>query len=256
MQENLEENQDQIVDENHLIKIRKEKLKELQNEGKDPFQITKYNRTHLSKDIIEKFDDLEGKDVVIAGRIMAKRIMGKASFCHVQDSEGRIQTYISKNDIGEEEYSLFKTYDIGDIVGIAGHVFKTKTGEISVHCKELTLLTKSLRTLPEKFHGLKDVELRYRQRYVDLIVNPEVKETFLMRTKIIKEVKRILDEKGFAEMETPILSTIAGGANARPFITHHNVLDIDMYLRIATEMHLKRLVVGGFDKVYELRKII
>ena len=255
MQENNTENQEQIVDENHLIKVRKEKLEAYKQEGKDPFQSTKYNRTHTSKDVKAQYEELEGKDVVIAGRIMGKRVMGKASFCHIQDGEGKLQSYVSLNDLGEESYKDFKTYDVGDIIGIKGFVFKTKTEEISVHAKEVTLLTKSLRPLPEKFHGLKDTELRYRQRYVDLIMNPEVKETFITRTKIIKEIKRILDEKGYMEAETPVLNTVLGGANARPFVTHHNTLDMDMYLRIATELHLKRLIVGGFDKVYEMGRL-
>ena len=248
-------NNEQMLDENHLITIRKEKLEELRKQDKDPFKITKFNRTHTSEQIKENFEELEEKDVTIAGRIMAKRIMGKASFCHIQDMQGRIQSYVSLNDLGEESYKAFKTYDIGDIVGITGFVFKTKTGEISVHAKEMTLLTKSLRPLPEKFHGLKDTELRYRQRYVDLIMNPEVKETFLIRSKIIKEIKNVLDSKGYVEVETPILNTVAGGAAARPFITHHNTLDMDMYLRIANELYLKRLIVGGFDKVYELGRM-
>ena len=248
----MEENQE--LDMDHLMQVRREKLDKLRAEGKDPFQITKFNRTHTTKQIIDNYDELEGKDVTIAGRLMAKRIMGKASFCHVQDGEGKIQSYVSINDWGEESYKQFKEDDIGDIIGITGFVFKTRTGEISIHAKEVTLLTKSLKPLPEKFHGLKDTDLRYRQRYVDLIVNPEVKETFIKRSMIIKELRNILDEKGYLEVETPILNNLITGDAARPFETHHNTLDIDMYLRIAPELNLKRLIVGGFDKVYEVCK--
>ena len=248
----MEENQE--LDMDHLMQVRREKLDKLREEGKDPFQITKFNRTHTTKQIRDNYDELEGKDVTIAGRLMAKRIMGKASFCHIQDGEGKIQSYVSINDLGEESYKQFKEDDIGDIIGITGFVFKTRTGEISIHAKEVTLLTKSLKPLPEKFHGLKDTDLRYRQRYVDLIVNPEVKDTFIKRSMIIKELRNILDEKGYLEVETPILNNLITGDAARPFETHHNTLDIDMYLRIAPELNLKRLIVGGFDKVYEVCK--
>ena len=235
-----------------LVEVRKDKLAELREKGKDPFEITKFDRTHTSKDVKDNYEELESKDVIIAGRIMGKRIMGKASFCHIQDMFGRLQLYVSTNDLGEEAYKEFKSYDIGDIIGVKGFVFKTKTEEISVHAKEITLLTKSLRPLPEKYHGLKDVDLRYRQRYVDMIMNPEVKDTFVLRSKIIKELRRILDDKGYIEVETPILTTVATGDAARPFITHHNTLNLDMYLRIAPELNLKRIIAGGIEKVYEI----
>ena len=239
-------NEETELDINHLMQIRREKLRELQEQGKNPFEITKFDRTNTAGEIKANYEEYEQKDVTVAGRIIAKRIMGKASFCTIQDSDEKIQSYVSINDLGEESYKAFKTYDIGDIVGITGFVFKTRTEEISVHAKEVTLLSKSLRPLPEKFHGLK---------YVDLIMNPEVKETFKKRSQIISEIRNILDEKGYLEVETPILNTISGGATARPFITHHNTLDIDMYLRIATELNLKRLIVGGYDKVYEMGRI-
>ena len=247
-------NQEKEQDLNQLMLVRREKLEKLQKEGKNPFEITKFNRTHTSKDIKDNYEELEGQDVTVAGRIMAKRIMGKASFCHIQDSNGKIQSYVSINELGEESYKAFKEDDIGDIIGITGFVFKTKTGEISVHAKEVTLLSKSLKPLPEKFHGLKDTDLRYRQRYLDLIVNPEVKETFIKRAEIIKEIRKFMNEKGYMEVETPILTTVATGDAAKPFITHHNTLDLEMYLRIAPELNLKRLIVGGFDKVFEIGK--
>ena len=254
MQESKNQNQEVELDENHLIQIRKDKLKELQEQGKDPFEITKFNRTNSAGEIKANYEKFENKDVTVAGRIIAKRIMGKASFCTIQDSDEKIQSYVSINDLGEESYKAFKTWDIGDIIGITGFVFKTRTEEISVHAKEVTLLSKSLRPLPEKFHGLKDTEIRYRQRYIDLIVNPEVRRTFELRSKIIKEVRKFMDGKGYMEVETPTLTTVATGDAARPFITHHNTLDLDMYLRIAPELNLKRLTVGGIDKVFEIGK--
>ena len=237
------------------IRIRREKLAQLQSEGQNPFEQTKFDVTKHSDEIKKEFETLENQDVAIAGRLMSKRIMGKASFCNIQDRNGTIQSYVSRNDIGDENYAAFKKFDIGDIVGIKGFVFKTKTGEISVHAKEVTLLSKSLQVLPEKFHGLKDQELRYRQRYIDLIVNPEVKDTFMKRSAIIKEIRNFLDNRGFLEVETPVLQSISGGAAARPFITHNNAMDIDMYLRIALELPLKRLIVGGFERVYEIGRV-
>lgn len=235
--------------------FRRDKLAALQAEGKDPFEIVKYDVTHHSSDIVNNFDELEGKEVTVAGRLMNKRVMGKASFINVQDRDGRLQGYISKNDVGEESYLAFKKFDIGDIVGVKGVVFRTQKGEISVRASEITLLSKSLKVLPEKFHGLNDQELRYRQRYLDLIMNPEVKDTFIKRSAVLREIRNYLDAKGFLEVETPVLQTIPGGAAARPFITHHNALDIDMYCRIALELPLKRLIVGGLERVYEIGRV-
>jgi len=238
-----------------LLRIRREKLFELQKAGKDPFTITKYVVSHHSDQIKDNFDAMEGKTVRVAGRLMSKRGMGKVSFCDLQDRTGRIQLYVRIDDVGEEALEAFKKYDIGDIVGVEGEVFRTKRGEISVKAKTITLLSKSLLPLPEKFHGLQDKELRYRQRYVDLIMNPEVKQNFIVRSQFVKHVRDFLDNRGYIEVETPVLNTISGGANARPFITHHNALNIDMYLRIATELPLKRLIVGGMDRVYDMGRI-
>ncbi|MER1993619.1 MAG: amino acid--tRNA ligase-related protein, partial [Eubacteriales bacterium] len=233
---------------NELLQIRRDKLAELQEAGKDPFVITKYDVTHHSSDIREKYDELEGKEVCIAGRMMSKRVMGKASFCHIQDLKGTIQCYVARDFVGEESYKDFKKMDIGDIIGLKGTVFTTKTGEISVHATELVLLSKSLQILPEKYHGLTNTDLRYRQRYVDLIMNPEVKDTFIKRSKIISTIRRYLDAQGFMEVETPMLVSNAGGAAARPFETHFNALDEDFKLRISLELYLKRLIVGGLER--------
>ena len=245
----------QEQDMNQLLKVRRDKLTELQENGKDPFQITKYDVTDHSVDIKENYDELEGKEVTVAGRMMFKRVMGKASFCNVQDLKGSIQAYVARDSIGEDSYKDFKKYDVGDILGIKGTVFKTKTGEISVHASEVTLLSKSLQILPEKYHGLTNTDIRYRQRYVDLIMNPEVKETFIKRSRIIKEIRNFLDERNFIEVETPMLVPNAGGAAARPFETHYNALDEDVKLRISLELYLKRLIVGGLERVYEIGRV-
>lgn len=238
-----------------LLKVRREKLAALQEAGKNPFEITKYDVTHHSTDVKDNFDELEGKTVSLAGRIMSKRVMGKASFCHIQDLKGTIQVYVARDNIGDDSYKDFKKYDMGDIVGVSGEVFKTKTGEISIHAVSVTLLSKSLQILPEKFHGLTNTDTRYRQRYVDLIMNEEVKDTFVKRSKVISSIRRYLDDHGFMEVETPILVQNAGGAAARPFDTHFNALDEDLHLRISLELYLKRLIVGGLEKVYEIGRV-
>ena len=242
-------------DLSEILKVRRDKLAALRAEGRDPFKETRFDVTHHAQDIKDNFDALEGSEVRVAGRLMSKRGMGKVSFCDLQDKSGRIQLYARKDEMDEEEYDRFKKYDIGDIVGVVGEVFRTQRGEMSVRAKKITLLSKSLRPLPEKYHGLTDKEARYRQRYVDLIINPESKRNFEIRSKFVAYLRRYLDSLGFMEVETPVLSPIAGGANARPFITHHNTLDIDMYMRIATELHLKRLIVGGMERVYEVGRI-
>ena len=242
-------------DINELLRVRRAKLAELQEKGKDPFKIMKYNVTNHSTDITGDYDNFEGKTVSVAGRIMTKRVMGKASFCNIRDLKGDIQIYVRKDDVGEEPYTDFKKFDIGDIIGVEGEVFKTHTGEISIKAKSIVLLSKSLQILPEKYHGLKDTDLRYRQRYVDLIVNPEVRETFIKRSMIIREIRNYLDSRNFIEVETPVLVPTAGGAAARPFYTHHNALDQDLSLRISLELYLKRLIVGGLERVYEIGRV-
>ncbi|OPX45381.1 lysine--tRNA ligase [Ruminiclostridium hungatei] len=255
-EENMQANQqNEEQDLSELLRIRRSKLKDLQDNNNDPFKIVKYDVQNSTKNILDNFEALEGQNTSIAGRVMSKRGMGKAGFCDLQDRDGRIQLYVRKDEVGEESYELFKKYDIGDIVGVKGEIFKTHMGQISIKVKEITLLSKSLLPLPEKWHGLKDTDLRYRQRYVDLIVNPEVKNTFILRSKIIKSIRKFLDDRGFLEVDTPLLNTIPGGATARPFVTHHNTLDIDMYLRIAPELYLKRLIVGGMEKVYEMGRM-
>lgn len=254
-EQNKQNQQPKEQDINQLLKVRREKLAALQEAGKDPFRITKFDVTHHSMDIKDNFEELEGKKVTVAGRIMSKRVMGKASFCNVQDLKGNIQSYVARDSVGEESYADFKKYDVGDIVGISGEVFKTKTEEISIHAENVTLLSKSLQILPEKYHGLTNTDIRYRQRYTDLIMNQEVKETFVKRSRIISSIRRFLDEQGFMEVETPMLVSNAGGAAARPFESHYNALDEDVKLRISLELPLKRLIVGGLEKVYEIGRV-
>jgi lysyl-tRNA synthetase class 2 len=254
-QNNQKNQNSQQQDVNQLLKVRREKLAALQEAGKDPFQITKFDVTHHSQDVKDNFDALEGKNVTIAGRMMFKRVMGKASFCNIQDLKGSIQCYVARDSIGEDAYADFKKYDVGDILGISGEVFRTKTGEMSIHAASVTLLSKSLQILPEKFHGLTDTDTRYRQRYVDLIMNAEVKDTFVKRSKVLSSIRRYLDDQGFMEVETPMLVSNAGGAAARPFETHFNALDEDLKLRISLELYLKRLIVGGMERVYEIGRV-
>ncbi len=251
----MAEQKKQEQDLNQILKVRREKLSELQANGRDPFKIVKYEVSHHSQDIKDHFEELEDQTVTVAGRMMSKRVMGKASFCHVQDLKGTIQSYVARDSLGEEAYKDFKKLDVGDIIGVKGQVFRTKTGEISIHASEITLLSKSLQVLPEKFHGLTNTDLRYRQRYVDLIMNPEVKDTFIKRSKIISAIRRYLDGQGFMEVETPMLVSNAGGAAARPFETHFNALDEDLKLRISLELYLKRLIVGGLERVYEIGRV-
>ena len=255
MAEQNQQNKNEEKDLNQLLKVRREKLKDLQDNGKDPFQITKFDVTAHSSEIKDNFEQMDGKEVTIAGRMMSKRVMGKASFCNVQDLKGNIQSYVARDSVGEEAYKDFKKMDIGDIVGIKGTVFRTKMGEISVHAESIVLLSKSLQILPEKFHGLTNTDIRYRQRYVDLIMNPEVKDTFVKRSQILKEIRNFLDGRGFMEVETPMLVANAGGAAARPFETHYNALDEDVKLRISLELYLKRLIVGGLERVYEIGRV-
>ncbi len=247
--------ENQTAELTEVLRVRREKLQALIGAGQNPYEKTVYGQTHHSEQIRREYAQLEGKEVCIAGRLMSKRVMGKASFAHLQDGEGKIQLYVSRDGIGEEAYAAFKQLDIGDIIGVKGYPFTTKTGEVSVHAQELELLSKSLQVMPEKYHGLKDTDTRYRQRYVDLIVNPEVKDTFVKRSEIIRQVRNYLDARGYLEVDTPVLNTLEIGAAARPFVTHHNTLDIDMYLRIETELHLKRCIVGGFERVYEVGRI-
>ena len=255
MSENQQPAQNNAIDYSEQEQIRREKLQGLMQNGQNPYLITKYDVSHESQQVIDHFESLEGQDVTLAGRMIGRHIMGKASFARVLDGAGKIQIYVKRDDLGEEPYAAFKKYDLGDLIGITGKPFKTKTGEISIHVESMTLLAKCLKPLPEKFHGLTDTDLRYRQRYLDMIVNPEVRDTFVKRSQIISAIRAFMDEQKFLEVETPVLHTQAGGASARPFITHHKTLDIDMYLRIALELHLKRLIVGGFPRVYEIGRV-